>query len=92
MDDIVKRLRDPEEERWQGRCSKALMRTAANEIERLREALTPFAADLDGWDDDTSDAMLIGDAPGDATSNLTVGDLRRARAALPPCTTMNVLR
>lgn len=64
-----------------------------DEIERLREALEPFAegaknvdqyhGDMTGWqpqmdDDETIDALVVGDC----IKVCTLGDLRRARAAL----------
>lgn len=60
----------------------------AQKIERMREALKPFADLAGGYDQrrgwsytpDHADACQIGDASGN--KRLTVGDLRRARAIL----------
>ena len=56
---------------------------AADEIERLREALRPFAENAGAWFDFTDDERLVEvfDNRRDC-AELTVGDLRRARAAL----------
>jgi hypothetical protein len=53
------------------------IKNAARIIEALAEALEPFARDADGYDPDEGDSeLLVWD------SKTTIGDLRRARAAL----------
>ena len=57
---------------------------AADRIEELEEALRPFADEADTHADKIPDQMHIWDyeGPEGGRSNLRVGDLRRARAAL----------
>lgn len=57
----------------------------AGEVEKLREALEPFAEVLDDYDpDDEDDAMPATVTMGSVTDySLTLGDFRAARAALP---------
>lgn len=80
-DDIIQRLR-ARADAWQrgdlSDMSPAVVHEAADEIECLREALEPFAQGADDWegyeDGYAIDRYMSGDQ--------TVGDLRRARAAL----------
>ena len=57
------------------------------EIARLREALKPFSAEAERWGDRAPDDLTVSVHSVDAEhfgdqSEFTVGDLRRARAAL----------
>lgn len=60
-------------------CLLAEHEAETGEIERLREALKPFAEESRGWDfpEEYDDMQNIS-----VDCTLTVGDLRRARAAL----------
>lgn len=82
--ELVGRLRARRENVWDGASQDyvwqedALCLEAAVEIERLRAALTPFAGEVDRW-------VEMGDTrPIALDTDLTVADLRRARAALEP--------
>ena len=57
------------------------MRAGADEIERLRAALEPFAAEADCWPDHHDDEPLVESFP-EYDGKITVGACRRARAAL----------
>jgi len=61
-----------------------LLIEAADRIEELEKALRPFAEEADTHADKIPDQMHIWDyeGPEGGRSNLRVGDLRRARAAL----------
>lgn len=54
------------------------------EIDRLKEALTPFAESADGWDGyQDSEALVEGwNGSLELQTKLTVSDLRKAREAL----------
>lgn len=60
-------------------------RETALTIEALAKALEPFARDADAWPRNAdSDTLALTDPEGIASPyNITVGDLRRARSALP---------
>ena len=60
-----------------------VMTAAANEIERLREALKPFASVVKGNWNEQPDTMPMSYGFGvDKRFDLTLGDFRKARAAL----------
>ena len=64
--------------------ARAEILSLSQERDRLREALAPFATLADSYDPDEGDSDQL--AWGNNTT--TIGDLRRARAALnkePPC-------
>lgn len=77
MTDIVERLRATRRAEIPARAS--LWEEAADEIERLREALRPFAERAAAYDppqgDDNEPAWCHSTRP-------TIGDLRRARAVV----------
>lgn len=56
------------------------IREADEEIERLRVALKPFAEQAESFDSDGKEFVPDGFSP--AFADHTIGDLRRARAAL----------
>ena len=77
--DIVERLRSVYgwsiEAEW---CAEA-----ANEIERLREALQPFAKVLKGnWSHQSNEMLMSFGFGEDKRLELTLGDFRNASAAL----------
>jgi hypothetical protein len=99
MTDITTRLLSMSEAMWMDRDHDeldALLLEAKEEIERLMEALKPFAAESDRWapmwEDEHAPAlhpkgnvcMWCGYEPGCDVAGFTIGDLRRARAALIP--------
>jgi hypothetical protein len=85
MSDIVERLRDGEETCGIHRCITREARCgctcaeAADEIERLREALRPFAEAPIREVDDHDDFDICGTL---AENFITIGMLKKARAAL----------
>lgn len=66
------------------RHAQAARLEGVREVERLREALEPFATALDDWGDDTGqpDRWTAWEHP--IAMNVTLGDFRRARASLDP--------
>lgn len=69
-------------------CASALP-ALLDEIDRLREALRPFAKEADTWgteecSPDSSTLYVYGSCGGEGDAVYTVGDLRRARAVLNP--------
>ena len=91
--DIVERLREPVSKDDPYICTNTdiqpeikydLLRSqAADEIERLREALKPFASVVKGNWNEQPDTMPMSYGFGvDKRFDLTLGDFRKARAAL----------
>lgn len=87
MDDIVIRLRracgyenvDAQVRTFQSSATNGLVLDAANEIERLRSLLRPFESEAERYGASFSDSFQP-----DCKNRFTVGDLRRAKAALAP--------
>lgn len=83
---MLKQLR-PMRMNHQRALSCTRLTASADEAERLREALKPFAREAAGWDAEPNAGEIFHDhEPLEMEHRLTVGDLRRARTALTGAT------